>query len=272
MVENSDRIMFSSNNNTEQHPSVLNAVNRFRFVAKRRKKHDFAYSFLPIYYFSRFFGLMPFSFIYDSDGEIQAPRISIFDGAWFVISICIYVSAAFTNFQIISLPKEMVIASALYFGHYILLIQGLLVCAIAIGLDMCNRNKLVTILKTFIAFDKEVSGWGSSKSGKFGKYIWFYLALKISQMANAGLYFDYRKEFRRPLLYFTVTITVCLFFMWTTFFFSDFIVKSFTTLGLLHYVGSYLLKNAIIIAICVCFIVLLLNLYKRFVILNVYLR
>lgn len=156
MTENCDRMMFSSNN-TEQHPSALNSVNKYQTGAKRWRKRDFAYSFLPIYYFSRFFGLMPFSLIYDSDGEIQAPRISLLDGVWFIISICVYVFAAFTNFQIVTLPKEMPLASLLYFGHYILLIQGLLVCTIAIGLDMYNRNKVVAILKTFIAFDKEVS-------------------------------------------------------------------------------------------------------------------
>lgn len=158
MADNCDRIMFSSNNNTdEQHPSVLNSVHKFPTDSKRWRRLDFVYSFLPIYYFSRFFGLMPFSFIYDSDDEIQAPRISIFDGVWFVITIGIYLVAAFTNFQILTHPKEMALASALYYGHYILLIQGLLVCSVAIGLDIYNRNRLVTILKIFIAFDKEVS-------------------------------------------------------------------------------------------------------------------
>lgn len=100
----------------------------------------------------------------------------------------------------------------------------------------------------------------------------YLLFKKISQMLNAGLHFDYRKEFRRLLIYFFIAMTICLYFMWTTFFYSDFIVKSFTPLGLLHYFGSYLLKNGIMIGICICFIVLLLNLYRRFVILNVYLR
>lgn len=100
-----------------------------------------------------------------------------------------------------------------------------------------------------------------------------YCELKFqSQMEKAGFYIDYRKEFRRPLLYLSVTLSVCLFFMWTTFFLSDFIVESFSTLGLWHFFGSYILKDFIVIAVCVCFVVLLLSLYKRFAILNLYLR
>ena len=159
MAENFDQIIFSSKT-PEQHPSVLNAVNQFQIDTRRGrwKKRDFAYSFLPIYYFSRLFGLMPYSIVYDSIGEIQTPRVRTIDGIWFIISICIYVLAAFTNFQSITSPKEMTMVSdALYFGHYMLLIEGLLVSAVSIGFDMHNRYKLVTILKAFICFDKEVS-------------------------------------------------------------------------------------------------------------------
>lgn len=153
MAENREQPIF------EQHPSALNAVNQFQMVVKRGrwKKLDFAYSFLPVYYFSRILGLLPYSFICDSEGELQAQQVDLIDGIWFLLSICIYVLAAFTNFQTITLPKEMKIESALYFGHYALLIQGLLICAISIGMDMYNRNKLVAIFKAFIEFDKEVS-------------------------------------------------------------------------------------------------------------------
>lgn len=153
MTENREEPIF------EQHPSASNAVNQFQMIVKRGrwKKLNFAYSFLPVYYFSRVLGLMPYSFSWDSEGELQAPQVNLVDGIWFLLSICIYVLAAFTNFQTIILPKEMKIESALYFGHYALLIQGLVICAISIGMDMFNRNKLVAILKAFIEFDKEVN-------------------------------------------------------------------------------------------------------------------
>lgn len=149
----------------EHQPNALNDVNHFQIVARdnnRLKKRNFAYAFLPIYYFSRIFGLMPFTIIYNSRGEIQAPQVRRFDAFWFGISISIYVLAAFTNFQTsvqtMQLPEKMkIISFALYFGHYMLLIEGLLVGAIAIGLDMYTRHKLVAILKAFIAFDNEVS-------------------------------------------------------------------------------------------------------------------
>lgn len=152
MAENREEPIF------EQHPSALNGVNQFQMVMKRGRweKLNFTYSFLPVYYFSRALGLLPYSFVCDSGGELQAPQVGLFDGIWFLLSMCIYVLAAFTNYQMIKLPKEMVISSALYFGHYALLIQGLLICAISIAMDMFNRNKFVSVIKTFIEFDKEV--------------------------------------------------------------------------------------------------------------------
>lgn len=146
----------------EQQTSIPNGINQRQIVTKERcrmKQRNFVYSFLPIYYFSRFFGLMPYTIIYDSRGEIQTQQIRTIDGVWFTVSICIYVLAALSNYQTVKLPDEMTeVPFALYIGHYTLLIEGLLVCAIAIGFDMNNRYKLVVILNAFIEFDKEVSG------------------------------------------------------------------------------------------------------------------
>lgn len=144
---------------TEHQSGNPNGVNRLQIVAKenRVEKRNFGYSFLPIYYFSRVFGLMPYSIVYNARGEIQKSQVRMIDGLWFIISICIYVLVAFTNYLNVKLPEEMTTVSvALYFGHYMLLIEGLLVSAITIGLDMYNRHKLVVILKSFISFDKEV--------------------------------------------------------------------------------------------------------------------
>lgn len=160
MAEHWDHSILSQTN-SEQHPNVLNAVNHYRIVSNedRWRKIDFAYAFLPIYYFSRMFGLMPFTLNYNSRGEIQAPQVRRFDAIWFGVSISIYLMAAVTNFLSVALPKEMTtISFALYFGHNVLFIQSLLVGAISIGLDLFNRYKLVAILKAFIAFDKEVIG------------------------------------------------------------------------------------------------------------------
>lgn len=147
---------------TEQQPGIPNGLIQRQIVAKEQKRmeeRNFVYSFLPIYYVSRFFGLMPYTIIYDSRGGIQAQQVRAIDGLWFIVSICIYVLAALSNYQTMKLPDEMTgIPFALYFGHYTLLIEGLIVCAIAIGLDMYNRCKLVVILNAFSDFDKEVSG------------------------------------------------------------------------------------------------------------------
>lgn len=52
------------------------------------------HSFTFIYYFSRVFGFMPFTIVYDSDGKIQAARIRTIDILWFMITIGLYLSSA----------------------------------------------------------------------------------------------------------------------------------------------------------------------------------
>lgn len=161
MARISDQNNSSLETNITQQPSVLNGVDNSQIVDKedRSKKLNFTYTFSPIYYFSRILGLMPFSFIYDARGELQAPQIRPIDGVWYVFSLCIYVLVAIINIQIaIQKQTELkAISFALYFGHYMLLIKGLLISAISIVMDFYNRYTLVKILQAFIAFDKEVS-------------------------------------------------------------------------------------------------------------------
>lgn len=115
-----------------------------------------AYSYRPIYYFSRIFGLMPFSIIYSSDGRAQKPRVSVFDGLWFVISICIYILMAVISYKNIILPTNSNSSYLMILGDYVLLILGLFIGALTIGMDMCNRFKIVDILKMFDTFDNKV--------------------------------------------------------------------------------------------------------------------
>lgn len=89
-------------------------------------------------------------------------------------------------------------------------------------------------------------------------------------MEKAGFDFDYRKEFRRPLLYIGTALSVTLVFMGTTWVFSTLIQQNFTT-PIIYY-GSYLLEHSVMIAVSVSFIVLLTNLHRRFVVLNLHLR
>ena len=69
--------------------------NKTNKIKPQAKKLNFMDSFRPVYYFSRIFGLLPFSFIYDSNGDVQKTKITKFDGLWFLISMFVYVLMSF---------------------------------------------------------------------------------------------------------------------------------------------------------------------------------
>lgn len=122
------------------------------------KKLDFVHSFEPIYYFSRFFGLMPFKIVRNTDGELLMPKVSRLDRLWFVVSICLYLYLVYILGQYIVLAKYMTRQqSILFIGDQLRLIFCLIFATVAIGTDMCNRFKLVDLLKKIVIIDKDVS-------------------------------------------------------------------------------------------------------------------
>lgn len=114
------------------------------------KECGFMYSLRPIYYFSRLFGLMPFSILYDSNGDVQKPKVRFLDGLWFTISISVFLSIVIASVQ------EMEFISSLDLRMFMIVTMGLIFDAIFIVLDMFNRVKLVDIFKKFVIFDKAV--------------------------------------------------------------------------------------------------------------------
>lgn len=70
------------------------------------EKICFSYGFRPIYYFSRVIGLMPYSMVYNLNGEIQDHRIYIRDGLWLVTSISLYISVILHVFRDMKLPQD----------------------------------------------------------------------------------------------------------------------------------------------------------------------
>lgn len=120
------------------------------------KRIDFAYSLRPIYYFSRGVGLLPFSFIRNSNGEIQGTRVTVLDSLWFVTSICMYLFMAFICYKSVELPRDPNHSLILVIGDSLLIISGLVYSAVAVIVDMSNRVKIVNVLKKLTEFDKEV--------------------------------------------------------------------------------------------------------------------
>lgn len=133
-------------------------VNNQHAMATKRdystKLCDIVFSYKPIYYCSRMFGLLPFSLEYDANGEIKAPKVSKFDAVWFVSSIAIYLM--FANVIPMHIQKGPP-APILIMGYKLLLMFGLIYGAIIIVENMFSRFKFVKILKMFTGFDREAS-------------------------------------------------------------------------------------------------------------------
>lgn len=123
----------------------------------KQKIYNFEYGFRPIYYFSRFAGLWPFSIVHHSNGTIQNARISRLDGVWFSISMCFHLLAIFCSYldsdDLNDTHATTVTFCILYFLYRV---QSLLIGVFGIILDMLNRHRLANILGGFIIFDNEV--------------------------------------------------------------------------------------------------------------------
>lgn len=122
------------------------------------KNFNFMYSFRPIYYFSRAYGFLPFTIIYNSRGTIHGIEVQTFDILWFGISIIMNSILAF----MISIDTELLQDSKggsiiLVGGDYLAHIFSMVFLVLSIGTDMCIRYKLVDILKKINKFDEKVS-------------------------------------------------------------------------------------------------------------------
>lgn len=155
---NSEKSMAGHNQKNLSQMSMLKIDDPYQIAGKMRGSkqiHDFVYSFRPMYYFSRFLGLLPFSFVYDSNGLIEAPRIRICDGVWFVISVAFYFILAMNSSQVIEIPYDA--APLVTLSNSLLLTIGLFNASAIIVLSMGVRFRFVTILKKITRFDKEAS-------------------------------------------------------------------------------------------------------------------
>lgn len=124
---------------------------------QRSTNLNFAITFRPIYYFLRLFGFMPFTIVYDSKGEVQAARITARDILWLLISLCAYL-LAFNGSKIWENPYLLHKYSTVFIYVIKLYdISEILFGIIGIVMDLCNRFKLIDIMRTLNQFDKEVN-------------------------------------------------------------------------------------------------------------------
>lgn len=128
------------------------------FNKEKPTKMNFGSVFRPLYYLSRIWGMAPFSITTNSNGEVQKPKIHLFDGLWFLITICVYLfftNYAWNAFQTSrgNLDKETWI---LILSARLLAIFAFVYGILMVIINVCNRFKLITMVKMFNRFDKEV--------------------------------------------------------------------------------------------------------------------
>lgn len=122
------------------------------------QKRNFLHSFRPIYLISRGFGLMPFSIVYYPNGDIVGPKVTIFDGIWFAISLCVYTCGIYVAsvYPVFNQPTSKV-SMVLIIGYTVCFLLGLILGHVSIILEMCNRFKLINIIEKFTIFDQEAN-------------------------------------------------------------------------------------------------------------------
>lgn len=121
------------------------------------KKLNFEYGIRPIYYFSRIIGLWSFSISHDSNGAINKTRISLIDGAWFLISLILFLTATISKFEHIKYISNFNLMIIIL--SHIFYIMGLACGPLIITMNMYNRNKMANILEMFTIFDNKVWIW-----------------------------------------------------------------------------------------------------------------
>lgn len=145
-------------------PAMVKPINQIGYSAnttENSKALNFLSSFKLNYYFLRAFGLWPFSFVLDSNGKIQKPKITKIDLLWFIISMFLYPSVSivfYVNSQ--ALIVELIdskILSYLNHGDSVRIALSLIFVSLSIAIDMFNRFKLVNLLNGFFQFDGAVS-------------------------------------------------------------------------------------------------------------------
>lgn len=110
----------------------------------------------PIYYASRIFGFLPFSFKFNAKSEVSGCKVKIVDYIWFLFSLCNYISWAYLCWFSLSVPN-IEHSYVLFVGNHVVVVFGL-VCGVFDAIfDIFNRNRLTDIIMKINTFDKEVN-------------------------------------------------------------------------------------------------------------------
>lgn len=100
--------------------------------------------------------LMTFSIVCGSDGEVLNPRVSLLDGAWFGIMLCIHTVMVLLFYRYVCISSTNVVSPSLSVGVNIIILLPEIIGGVVSTLNLCNRFKIVRILNTFKVFDTKV--------------------------------------------------------------------------------------------------------------------
>lgn len=111
----------------------INSVSSQNEDSNTRKvlQRNFIRSLSPIYYFSRAFGLMPFSIVHNANGDFQAIEVKKIDFLWFTVSISLYMIMAFICFHVKRFLVDEDSSYILMIGDRLLLTVALLCSAVS---------------------------------------------------------------------------------------------------------------------------------------------
>lgn len=125
--------------------------------ASKQVSHCSHSFYRPIYIVSRIFGLMPFSIAYHSNGVIYRPVVNKLDALWFLLAMATFISFIYLSFEFfISGEHANLLTAVSFVGTFFVFGFNVIVCLLAINLDMCFRFKFVNIFKKITTFDRKV--------------------------------------------------------------------------------------------------------------------
>lgn len=121
------------------------------------KSSNFIYGFRPIYYFSRVFGLMPFTIHYDTSGVPKELKIRFIDWIIFLILIIVCLTMTEDSHLNMTVPVGQQFSIITVLVRRFIHLSAIISSAVIIVLEMYNRHKSIRILTSFTTFDKNVS-------------------------------------------------------------------------------------------------------------------
>lgn len=134
--------------------STLNLLNQDK---NRSIKISFVQSLSPFYYLFRIFGLLSFSIVFDSNGDVRKAKLKIFDLLWLLFTICVYLYLGYFHYSKSEGIKLTDLGTILLVGDRTYIFFELIYGVIFVIMDLYNRQKIVGILKKISYFDSQVN-------------------------------------------------------------------------------------------------------------------